>query len=283
MKINPELLQDLTGVRSNVFSVVLLSLLPPERSQREVSKENRLLIFLLKLKTSLPYTIIGGIFGIRAQTASNIFSIVLSTIFARTADWIVWPTKREIQETMPTCFKVNYPSCRGIIDCSEVKTEKPPGVERQVKLWSNYKNSWTVKFLVCIAPCGLITFVSKAYGGRSSDAYITNRSGILAKFEEGDQIMADKGFPYVHIQNGVTLVMPPFGSKSRQFTTEQMNETFNVANSRIHVERAIGRMKVFSILTHRLPIDLIPHMDEIIHVVAVLTNLSSPIIKQNVN
>ena len=259
---NPKLLREMTGVSQEVFSL-LLTLLPKERSQNEVSKGNRLLLFLMKMKTNLPYTILGGIFNVHAQTVSNIFINVLSTIYIRTQDWILWPTRQEIQATMPSCFKIEYPSCRGIIDCTEVKTERPPGVERQVKMWSQYKQSWTVKFLVCIAPSGLITFVSKAYGGRSSDAFITNHSGILGKFEDGDQIMADKGFPHIQIQNGVTLVMPPFGSGGRQFTEEQMNETFSVANVRIHVERAIGRMKVFDILTHRLSTDIIPMMDEI--------------------
>ena len=233
----------------------------------------------MKMKTGLTYSVLGVLFGVSAKTASNIFSQVLGVLYVQTVDWIIWPSQMEIAATMPECFRNKYPNCRGIIDCTEVKTQRPAGVEKQIKLWSNYKGGWTVKFLVCIAPSGLITFVSRAYGGRASDIFITNQCGILEKFESGDEIMADKGFPHIKVNDGVTLVMPPFANKDRpQFTEEEMQNTFNVASVRIHVERAIQRLKIFYILTNRLSVDLIPRMDHIIHVAAVLTNLSPPII-----
>ena len=279
-KRSEKVMQDLTGVRAAVFSL-LLTLLPNEGRSTEVTKSNRLLIFMMKMKIGLTYSVLGSLFDISAKTASNIFTQVLFILYNQTMDWILWPTKYEIMQTMPECFRNKYPCCRGIIDCTEVKTQCPAGVEKQVKLWSNYKGGWTVKFLVCIAPSGLITFVSRAYGGRSSDAYITNSCGILEKFEPGDEIMADKGFPHIKVQHGITVVMPPFANKDRpQFTQEEMENTFSVASVRIHVERTIQRLKIFSILTNRLSVDLIPHTHHIIHVAAVLTNLSSPIIKK---
>lgn len=47
-------------------------------------------------------------------------------------------------------------------------------------MYSRYKGSYTVKFLVAITPNGMISFVSKCYDGRSSDSFITNDSGFLA-------------------------------------------------------------------------------------------------------
>ena len=279
-KVSEKVMQDIAGVRLAIFSL-LLAMLPESRNFNEVSKENRLLLFLMKMKTGLTYSVLGVLFDVTAKTASNIFSQVLNVLYIQTADWIIWPSKNEIAATMPECFRNKYPNCRGIIDCTEVKTQRPSGVEKQVKMWSSYKGGWTVKFLVCIAPSGLITFVSRAYGGRSSDVFITNNSGILEKFQPGDEIMADKGFPHIKVKDGITLVMPPFANKDRpQFTEEEMENTFSVASVRIHVERAIQRLKIFSILTNRLSVDLIPHMDHIIHVAAVLTNLSPPIIKK---
>jgi len=60
--------------------------------------------------------------------------------------------------------------------------------------------------------------------------------------------MADKGFNIEDLlPDGVTLNIPPF-KDAPQFTAEQVNETFEVATARIHVERAINRIKRFQIL-----------------------------------
>lgn len=56
-------------------------------------------------------------------------------------------------------------------------------------------------------------------------------------------------------------------------------KTQDVANTRIHVERAIGQLKDFSILVHQMPISLIPLADDIIVVCAALHNLLPPLVK----
>ena len=122
--------------------------------------------------------------------------------------------------------------------------------------------------------------MSKAYGGRASDPYITNNCGLLTKFEPGDVILADKGFPRGEVYEGTIVVTHPFSSKLRpQFTTKEMNETFKVASVRIHVERAIQILKIFEILSPRIPVDLFNYIGAIILVCAVITNPSAPILK----
>lgn len=70
-------------------------------------------------------------------------------------------------------------------------------MEQRVYMYSHYKNSYTVKVLVAITSSGFISFLSKCYGGRTNDSFITNDNdcGFLSKLEPGDEIMADKGFP----------------------------------------------------------------------------------------
>jgi hypothetical protein len=43
----------------------------------------------------------------------------------------------------------------------------------RAQTWSNYKHNNTIKFLVSITPTGSISYVSKAFGGRTSDKVIT--------------------------------------------------------------------------------------------------------------
>lgn len=80
---------------------------------------------------------------------------------------------------MPPSFREKYSTCRVIIDYAEVSIEKPADVKEQVNCWSSYKSDFTLKFLVFITPCGFMTFVSIAFGGRSSDTYITAKCGFL--------------------------------------------------------------------------------------------------------
>ena len=57
--------------------------------------------------------------------------------------------------------------------------------------WSNCKHHNTVKFLIGVTPQGVISFISKAWGGRVSDKYLTENSGLLRKLLPGDIVFAD--------------------------------------------------------------------------------------------
>lgn len=162
-----------------------------------------------------------------------------------------------------------------------MRTETPATIEQQWALFSHYKGCHTVKFLIAILPNGTVTFISDAYGGPTSDTYITIDSGFLEHIEAGDVVLADKGFPGIKApvenKHGV-MVFPPFSKGQLQFTNEEMEMTYQVAQVRIHVERAIQRVKVFNILNSRVPTELIPSMTDIVRMCCVLVNLQPPII-----
>ncbi|XP_077513160.1 uncharacterized protein LOC144124406 [Amblyomma americanum] len=273
-------LEDLCIVNSVVFAL-LLSMLSISRERKcDVSKENRLLIFLMKLKLGISYSSLASFFTINETSASRHFKSVLKTHVFATKQWFFRPPTRVIQATMPTCFKAHYPGCTMIIDCTEVRTERPPTIQQQRALYSTYKGGYTLKFLVGILPSGAICFHSNAYGGRMSDTHITVDSGFLDLLEAGDLILADKGFPGIRTVLGTrnaVLVMPPF-LQGPQFTAQEVRDTYNVAQVRIHVDRMIQRIKMH-ILNNRVPVELIPLMTDVFHMCCVLANLQPPLIK----
>lgn len=116
-----------------------------------------------------------------------------------------------------------------------------------------------MKVLIGISPVGLITFISKPYGGNSSDGFIMEKE-ILNKIEPGDGVMVDRGFNVsdLLLQRGAKLYMPPF-------------------RNRIHVERAIERMKNFKILTTQLDSHSSPRLYQMLVVIAVFCNFSPPL------
>lgn len=183
---------------------------------------------------------------------------------------------------MPQSFEEDYPNCRFIIDCTEIKTETPPKVEQRNLMYSYYKGTYTLKFLIGISPNGAVTFLSKAFGGRTSDSTITVESVFLEHLQPGDCVLTNKGFPTIKTtlaEKNAVLVMPPFSKGAGQFSVQEIAETYLIARCRIHVERMIQRVKIYNILNHRVPVTLIPYMDKVFHMCCVLANYQPYIIK----
>ena len=110
-----------------------------------------------------------------------------------------------------------------------------------------------------IAPSGVATFISELYEGSITDKDIVKRSGILNKnlWDDNDSIMAYRGFT---IQNelaplNVKLNIRSFLGGRAQLTEAKVKENQIIASVRIHVERAITRIKKFKAL-NRIPLTL---------------------------
>ncbi|KAK7929864.1 hypothetical protein WMY93_006259 [Mugilogobius chulae] len=107
---------------------------------------------------------------------------------------IPWLPRETIQATLPKCFKEHYPTATCVIDCCDAPLQKP--------YTFGLRGLHTIRYLVALAPSGMIMFVSAAYGGKNSekhitknsDKYITINSGILDLLRPEDVVMVDKGF-----------------------------------------------------------------------------------------
>ena len=108
--------------------------------------------------------------------------------------------------------------------------------------------------MIGITPSGAISFVSEAYKGSISDQQLFEVCGLLEKLEPGDEIMADKGFLIQHllIPRGIQLNIPPFLQSNSRMPASNVFLTKKIARLRVHVERAIGRVKELRILQDNL-------------------------------
>ena len=116
-----------------------------------------------------------------------------------------------------------------ILDCTAIRCEAPSSLTLQSETFSHYKNTNTFKGLIGIAPCGVITLISKMYTGSIADREITQQSGILCLLQPGDACMADKGFVIDKMLSevGATLIMPPF-KRGARFTREDTKKEFRL-------------------------------------------------------
>ena len=145
-----------------------------------------------------------------------------------------------------------------VLDATETPVEKVWQTNAAWGTYSNYKGKATCKVLIGITSGGAICCISKAFSGRVADAELMKESGIIDRFVEQDlsdnsmHVMADRGFNTIApllIRVKIHYVAPP--SKRRgegQYSREDANFTRDVADLRIHVERAIEAMKEWRIL-----------------------------------
>ena len=245
--------------------------------ERKLRLEQEFLLTLMKL--ALLTMDLGFRFHVSATTVSSIFITWIKLMSKELSVLIVWPSRQQVKKTLPCCFRKLYPKVRCIIDCFECFTETPSGLDLAATLWSEYKHHYTFKVLVAITPNGAISYVSSCYGGRASDVFIVRNSGFLNMIEPYDEIMADRGFKIREdlMMHMATLCIPPSCASSMQMLPHDIRETSNIANVRIYVEQAIGRLKVFLLLKNELPIPLLPLADDIVRVCCALCNLLPPL------
>jgi hypothetical protein len=195
---------------------------------------------------------------------------------------VKWPSRQNIDVTMPLSFRRKYPKCRVIIDCTEIRTETPSSLQLRSLMYSDYKSHMTWKALVGISPAGIVTFVSDLYPGSISDKKLTQKCELVELCEQSDAIMVDKGFLISDFTTprGVELIIPPFKRKNKQFLPHEVEKTKSIANLRIHVEREMERIKNFRILQGNMPITMSEKVSGIWKVCVYLTNLLPPLVNK---
>lgn len=70
---------------------------------------------------------------------------------------------------MPESYENDFPNTLVIIDCTELKVQKPSSLHRQSQRYSNYKSSTTLKGLVGVDPRASVIFSSLLFTGSISD------------------------------------------------------------------------------------------------------------------
>ncbi|XP_062609965.1 uncharacterized protein LOC134271769 [Saccostrea cucullata] len=146
--------------------------------------------------------------------------------------------------------------------------------------WSEYKHSNTFKILIGVSPSGMVTFVSRLWGGNVSDRHITQHDGFLPKLSPGDVVMADKGFTIEDLLPAdVGLNVPPRVSSTCQMSKHDFFKTNRIASARIVVEMKMEQIKNYNIVNSVLPISEVHLSEQIIVICTSLTNLLPPLLK----
>ena len=230
----------------------------------------------MRLKVGLFVNDLADRFQISNGHVSKIFTTWIHFLYHELPLLFLFPSQSLVRKFMPQQFK-NYPTTRVVIDGTEIFSQVPSSMVSQSQTWSQYKHHNTWKALVGISPNGCITFVSKLLSGRVSDRQQTKECGILDLLDPGDNIMADRGYDIMDILPPDVHLNIPYKGQRDQLTAEESEETARIASVRIHVERAIGRVKNYHLLNGVIPLALSPIMDQIFTTCCYLTNFLPPL------
>ena len=242
--------------------------------------EEQLFMTLVRLRLGLLERDLAFRFNISQATVSRITCTWINLMYHSFKSIETFPSWALVRKYMPGAFKKDYPNTRIIIDATEFFIDRPSSLVSQSSTFSSYKNRNTVKVLIGITPSGVISFVSVAYEGSISDRKLVEACGLLQKLEPGDEIMADKGFTSqgLLVPLGVRLNMPPFLQSNTQMPASDVFTTRKIARLRVHVERAIRRVKDYRILQGSLPASMWDCFSGIIYVCCMLTNFEPPLV-----
>ncbi|XP_067249304.1 uncharacterized protein [Chanodichthys erythropterus] len=272
-----------TGLSRAAYYSVAEHFIPLYKGNFQLDPTDQLLLTLMKLKLNLLQDDLAKRFSVSQGVVSQVLSCWIDLMEENMRQYIPWLPKETISAKMPQCFKEYHPGTTCIIDCSETPLQRARSLDSRAESFSHYYAQNTIKYLVAIAPCGLIMFISPVYGGRSSDKFITCDSGFLEYLRSGDEVMADRGFTIRDVlsERKVKLTIPAFTKRGAQLSEEDTTSTRRIANVRIHLEWIICILKHFRIISQIVPINLASKLDKILRICAALCNLQGDIIYED--
>ncbi|KAG0445657.1 hypothetical protein HPB47_004672, partial [Ixodes persulcatus] len=215
-----------------------------------------MLLTLMRLRLGLLYGDLSRRFNICVSRICFIFNKMLEVLKRIMQYVVIWLPRSRIQSSMPASFVQNgYSKTTCIFDCMEIILQRPKKLMARAQTYSSYKAANTVKFLTVIAPNG------------------------------GDEIMADRGFSLeAHLEaRGIKMNVPAFTKGKPQLSESEVTKTRRIASVRIHVERAINRIKTYRIFKSSLCITSRRTLSDMVFVCAGLCNLKRPLIAQQVD
>ena len=238
---------------------------------------------MIRLRRGLEEEVLADLLHVSQSTISRLLSTWISFVYLRLISVPTWPSPEAVKQHLPPAFKTAYPNTFIIVDCSEIRCEMPSSLPLQSQLYSSYKSHTTLKGLVGITPFGAVSFFSELFTGSISDRQIFIDSGLLDMLETLPRgkcsVMADKGFDVEDLlaRIGIRLNIPPLKGK-QQLPEADVIRTQQIARVRIHVERAIARVKNFCILEKVIPLTTMGSINQIWTICCCLTNFQPPLV-----
>jgi len=121
------------------------------------------------MRLHIPNFELSRMFKISKNSVANVFITWINFMAVQWRKLHLFASRDATTFFMPYDFRHKFPSTRLIIDGMECPIKKPHNPVTQQATFSSYKNRNTIKVVVGSTPGGLISYISPAYGGSTSD------------------------------------------------------------------------------------------------------------------
>ena len=267
MKQKPKKIQYLCGLPVENFDISIHCLMPfsdiityPEfksNAARILDKSTELLSVMTVCCRGLHNEVMTNMLNIGESTMQRIFPAWVVFVEAVFSKINLRPVEVFLAYNMPEIVaKTGLTDI--VIDFPEFKLQQPSNYDLGTLIFSNYKNTHTGKALVGISPNGMGLVFSEIYSGSISDSNITRKFDVLNWVEEEHEIMSGKGFAMQDFGNIKGIYLNRLSQKNNpQFSEAEAANNFDIAGTRIHVKKFIGRVRDWSTLNNIWPIQKI--------------------------
>lgn len=242
-----------------VLETVMWLLAPHMDGMKNVklSKFQQLLLTLMRLRLDLRNQDLAYRFGVKigtvTRTVHRMVNIMSSTLVPTA---VFWPSRAELRKNLPAALRSSHPDCAVIIDCFTVPFEEPVSrgtqQQQQQRLLPASQEAGTtynvLKYLIGVAPQGVVTFVSRGVLGNVSDKSLAEGCGFLCKLLPGDVVLASRDLDIgesVAARGALFRIAgsyqgEAYGSLESSPPADTSSETVSVQR---HVERVISMVK----------------------------------------
>ncbi|XP_059895294.1 uncharacterized protein LOC132448209 isoform X1 [Gadus macrocephalus] len=203
LRNDPEKVRFYTGLPNYYVLETVMWLLAPHmddttktspKNPMRLSKFQQLLLTLVRLRLDLRHQDLAYRFGVRLGTVTRAVRRavdVMSSTLVPTA--VFWPSRAELRKNLPAAVRAAHPDCAVIIDFFTVSLERPPTAPHGERPGRAGPGGNTLKYLIGVAPQGVVTFVSGGVAGDVGDKTLVEGCGFLCKLLPGDVVLASHG------------------------------------------------------------------------------------------
>lgn len=210
----------------------------------KLSKFQQLLLTLMRLRLDLRNQDLAYRFGVKVgtvtRTVHQMVNIMSSTLVPTA---VFWPSRAELRKNLPAALRSSHPDCAVIIDCFMVPFEEPVSRGNQQHQHQRVSSSQGVgtchnvlKYLIGVAPQGVVTFVSRGVLGNVSDKSLAEGCGFLCKLLPGDVVLASRD---LDIGDSVAAR----GALFKIARSSEADASCDTVSVQRHVERVISMVK----------------------------------------
>lgn len=255
---------------------------PVKLRDTKLSSEDKLYMFLLRLRRGFPLEELATIFNMSPEMIGELCYVMTRLIYLTFKemedDWFI--SAEEQRKFKPKKMRP-FKNLRVLLDGASFFIQSPTNFEQQGNNFSPYKGQPVMLVTVGIACNGATIFCTRGMEGRMSDKEVVLNSGLLDKLTPGDGVMTDRGYELTAElqEKGCYFYKPPTSRADRNFTPEEEILTKAIAAARIYTEHAIAEIKDNRLLQGDIPLTLLPVLDNLVFIAAYLRNFNTCRIK----